>query len=186
MYAGSLTRDSGVAYVLRAAKRAISDHPTLMVVILGKGPAENELRQLAASLGIAPNVTFVGRLEQWRSALGAADIFCQTGGQVQFSEEPLFAMAAGLAIVAPQDSVCNGLRDQETALLFSADDHSQMADRIRRMLNDQALARSLAATAQSYVRSHNSVARMVGEHVRVYQRLSTKSSTIAMPKDRQR
>lgn len=184
VYAGSLTQDSGVAHVLRAAKRAISDHPALMIVILGRGPAEAELRRLAASLGIASNVTFAGRLEQWRTALGAADVFCQTGGQVQVSEEPLFAMATGLAIVAPQDSVCNGLRDQETALLFPADDHSQMGDRIRRLLGDHALARSLAATAQSYVRSHNSVARMVGEHARVYQRLGTKSDTLPMPKGR--
>jgi len=180
-YAGSLSNESGAANLLRAARRVLTAHPTLLVFIIGKGPAEGNLRHLAESLGMTESVTFTGRLEQWRSALEAADIFCVLSGDDTLREEPLQALADGLACVAPAEVACDGFIDEQTALLYSGGDFEQIADLLQRLLDDHAAARKLAAAAQSQTRSHNSISRMVSEHVRIYRKLHGRSDTLAIP-----
>jgi glycosyltransferase involved in cell wall biosynthesis len=181
VYVGTLSNDCTVDLLLRAAKLVLAHHPSLLIFIVGKGPAESTLRHLADSLEMNQNVTFTGKLEHWRLALEAADIFCLPGGQTVFREELVHAMATGLAVVAPANSICDNLLDDQTALLFPPDDHVRMAEQIGRLLEDQGLAHRLATTAQSQVRTGNSISHMVAEHVRIYARLDPRARTIPMP-----
>ncbi|HVP12926.1 MAG TPA: glycosyltransferase family 4 protein [Phycisphaerae bacterium] len=181
VYAGTLSNGSAVESLLRAAKLVLAHDPNLLVFVVGKGPAESNLRHLSDSLELHPNVTFTGRLEHWRLALEAADIFCLPASQGTFHEELIHALATGLAVVAPADCVCDGLIDDQTALLFPGEDHVRMAAQISRLLADHALARRIAAAGQSYARASNSVARMVAEHVRIYRELDPRGRTIPMP-----
>jgi glycosyltransferase involved in cell wall biosynthesis len=181
VYAGTLSNDCAVESLLRATKLVLAHHPSLLVFVVGKGPAESNLRHLADSLELNPNVTFTGRLEHWRLALEAADIFCLPDSQTTFREEVIHALATGLAVVAPVNCICDGLIDDQTALLFPSEDHVRLAEQISRLLEDHALARRIATTGQSYARTTNSVARMVAEHVRIYKQLDPRGRTIPMP-----
>lgn len=180
-YVGALTDDCGVDALLRAVKVLRPQHPNLMVVIIGKGPAETGFRHLSQSLGLGMNVTFTGRLEQWRAAMEAADIFCLPKETSVFREEPIHALAVGLAIVAAADSNYEALVHDETALLFAGGDQASLAEHMRRLLEDYAFARMLAATAQARARSDHSIARMVADHVRIYQQLDPRSASLKMP-----
>jgi glycosyltransferase involved in cell wall biosynthesis len=159
----------------------LSHDPDLLVFVIGKGPAGAGLWQLTESLEMSQNVTFTGRLEHWRVALEAADIMCSLGVHAGFREETIHALGIGLAIVAPAEAVCDGLDDEQTALLFPAEDHVRMAEQIRRLLEDRALARRIAAAGQAYARANCSVARMVAEHVRIYRNLAHAATTITLP-----
>lgn len=178
VYIGPLSGDNGAESLLRAVKLVLTNHPNLLVFVVGRGSAESNLRHLVDSLELSSNVTFTGKLEHWRLALEAADIFCIPGGRDRFHEEPIHALAAGAALVAPGDSSFDGLVDEETALLFPAGDHLRMAERICRLLDDQRLARRVATAGQACVRTENSVARMVSEHVRIYQQLGVRHRSI--------
>ncbi len=184
IYAGALTHNCGAETLLRAAKQIIDDHPNLLVFILGKGPADTALRQLAGSLNLHANVTFTGRLQHWQTALAAADIFCIPSAQAPYREEPVHAFAAGLAVVAPADSLYDGLLDEQTALIFRDRNEAELAQRLRHLLKDHEFARTIAATLQARARSNNSVARMVAEYVRIYRSLQSHSSTIQIPSSR--
>jgi hypothetical protein len=181
VHAGPLHGNCGVESLLRATKLVLAHHPSLLVFVVGKGPAEGNLRRLADSLELNPNVTFTGRLDLWRVALESADIFCLPDSQTSFREEIIHALATGLAVVAPADCTCDGLIDNQTALLFPVGDHVRMAEQIGRLLADHALARRIAASGQAFARTNNSVARMVAEHVRIYRQLDPRGRTIPMP-----
>jgi len=181
VYAGTLSNECAVESLFRAAKLVLAHHPNLLVFVVGKGPAESNLRHLADSLELNPSVTFTGRLEHWRLALEAADIFCLPDSQTAFREEVIHALATGLAVVAPVDCICDGLIDDQTALLFPPQDHVRMAEQISRLIEDHVLARRIATAGQSYARTSNSVARMVAEHVRIYKQLDPRGRTIALP-----
>lgn len=180
VFAGDLSPDCGVDALLRAAKHVLQHHPRLLVFIVGKGPAESRLRHLAHALDIHQAVTFTGRLEHWRHVLEAADIFCMPRAGTTFREEPVHAIAAGMAIAAAENTPYDGLTHEETALLFPDGDETQMAEQILRFLDQPDFTRTVAATAQAYARSHHSVARMVSEHVRIYRQLQSRGSTYAI------
>jgi len=184
VFAGNLSPDAGVDVLLRATKRVLRDHPNLLVFIIGKGPTENALRRQADALDLRAAVTFAGRLEHWRTVMAAADIFCLPAARTPHREEPLHALAAGLAIIAADGSPYDGLVDERTALLFPDGEDEQLADRIRQVLDNHELARALAAAGQAHARSQCSIARMVAEHARVYHRLGARHRTLTLPPTR--
>ena len=184
IYAGPLTEDCGADALLRSVRRVLSRHSTLQVFIIGKGPAEASLRHLAASLGISLNVTFTGRVEHLRSAMAAGDVFCLPRKLPVFREEPILALATGLAIVAVDGALCDGLVHRQTALLFPDRDEIQMTEHIDHLLENPEFARTMAATGQAHARSHYSVSRMVSDHVRIYRDLVVRHNTLSMPAGR--
>ena len=62
VYSGPLSQHSGLHVALRAVRQVVRTHPWLMFFVIGKGPAESELRAAAESLGIAETVVFTGRV----------------------------------------------------------------------------------------------------------------------------
>ncbi|MCD4669278.1 MAG: glycosyltransferase family 4 protein, partial [Actinomycetia bacterium] len=182
--AGELTPDAGVETLLHAVKRVLPHHPTLAVFVIGKGPTEQSLRHLANALGIGLHVTFTGRLEHWRTAMEAADIFCLPGLCNVFREEPLHALATGLAIVASEDSPYEELANEETALLFPPGNIEKLADQLRALLDNPERARIFAATAQAQARSCHSASRMIADHVRIYNQVAVRNSSIPIVADR--
>ena len=180
IYAGALRPDSGVDVLLRAVKHVLRDHPDLLVFISGKGPAETDLRALAASLGLAQNVTFTGRLDRLRTAMRSADLFCLPAALPAFREEPIHALAAGLVLIAAEGCLCDGLVDGQNALLFRDRDEVGLARQINHALDNPQTSRSLAATGQALARSRHSVSRMIVESMRIYQELLRRRKTLPL------
>ncbi len=181
IFAGNLSLDCGLDVLLHAIKLVLPHHPNLSTFVIGKGNAEAHFRQLVEAFDLSMNVTFTGRLEEWRSALQAADMFCMPGGSQLFREEPIQALATGLATIVPEDTLCDGLIDQQTALLFSPGDPASLAAQVRRLLEDRAFARGVAAAGQAYARSRHSISRMVADYVGLYRRLNPRAKTLPMP-----
>lgn len=181
LYAGPLTEAAGVAHLLHAAKAALRHHPRLLVFILGKGPAEYELRRLADSLDLAAAVTFTGRLDDVERPLAAADIFCVPRALSAFREEPLMAIAQGLAVVADENTPCEGLVHNENALLFERDDADALAIHLLTLLDDPARGRRLGQAAQALARARYPVSGMVGGYLDIYRELSSRASTLKLP-----
>ncbi len=178
MFAGALTEDAGVDALLRAAKQTLRNHPNLRLFILGRGPAETSLRHLAGALDISSRVTFTGRIEHMRAAMRGSDVFCVPRALRVFREEPIHALASGMAVVAAEGAYCDGLVHRQTALLFPDGDEHEMADRFDRLLADPETSRAMAATGQAYARSHHSVSRMVADYVRIYRKLAGRQDSL--------
>ncbi|MBX3396011.1 MAG: glycosyltransferase family 4 protein [Phycisphaerae bacterium] len=178
VFAGALTLDCGADVLIRAAARVIQEGDRVLVIISGKGPAELALRHLVISLKMVEHVTFTGRLDHLHAALDAADIFCVPRAIGTFREEPIHAMAAGLAIIAAQGVYCDGLVHQENAILIPNADETELAAAIRRLCHRRDEARRLAANAREAAARLYSVSRMVSEFVRLYRQLTVRHQTI--------
>jgi glycosyltransferase involved in cell wall biosynthesis len=181
VYVGSLSPEAGIEVLLRAVKRVLRQHSNLLMFVIGKGPSESNLRRLADALDLRAAVTFTGRLEHWRTVMASADVFCVPSSRSPHREEPVHALAAGLAVIAAEGSPYDGLTEGRTAVLFPDGDEEQLAAKIGRLLDDREHARAIAIAGQALARSQCSIARMVAEHARVYRRLAIRHRTLPMP-----
>ncbi|WP_374764856.1 glycosyltransferase family 4 protein [Yunchengibacter salinarum] len=132
---------------------AMPDHAHLLVV--GDGPAIPAARQLAEKLGVSPRLTVTG--VQPRSAMPdyvrAFDIAAQPTVLPYASPLKLMEyMAAGLAIVEPdQANIRDVLRHESTALLFPPDHMKSFDLAVLRLAADANLRRSLGMAARAHL-----------------------------------
>ena len=109
-FGGRLAPEKNWETLLQAVAKVYPDHSNLRLVLIGDGPARESLQTLAAELGIAERVTFMGSVpfEEVAAYLKAANAFSfasvtETQGLVTIE-----AMAASLPVVAVDGS---GTRD---------------------------------------------------------------------------
>jgi glycosyltransferase involved in cell wall biosynthesis len=127
----------------------------LHFLLLGDGPARAAMERRAADLGVADRVTFSGIVS--RAELGrhvaAFDIALQPKAVTYASPLKLFDyMAAGKAIVAPDQPNIRELLDPEkSALLFDPQHKTAMLDAILRLARDTGLRRRLGAAARQQI-----------------------------------
>jgi glycosyltransferase involved in cell wall biosynthesis len=115
-------------------------------LVIGDGEDRERLTQLAERLGVARMIEFAGQLE--RSQLIAyynrALLVAVTAPREPFGIVPLEAMAAGAAVVCsdtggPAETVVHGV----TGFHFHAGDASDLASRIKYLLDHPAVAQSM-------------------------------------------
>jgi glycosyltransferase involved in cell wall biosynthesis len=92
------------------------------------------------------------------------------------------AMAAGCPVVATEvGGVADLIDDQQSGLLVPSRDPSRLTAALLRLLQDDALASGLAASAQSRVRDRFGMTRFVAEMDGLYTRLLSESARRASP-----
>ncbi len=142
---GRLAAQKGFGLLLEAATRWRDLQPEPLLVIAGEGPLRAELAGQAASLGVAVN--FAGQRQDVPALLAAADVFVLPSGwegQALILQE---ALRAGAAIVATQVGGNPDLTGEAAALLVPPGDAQRLADAVRAILYDPALAARLRQAA---------------------------------------
>jgi glycosyltransferase involved in cell wall biosynthesis len=145
-----------VACTLRAFAIVQQRFPDAELTLVGGGSLEQKLRSLANSLALH-HVTFTGRVPPHEIAAyyAAHDLYVQSPNVDNMPTSILEAFASGLPVVSTDSGgVPAILTDGTHGLLAPCDDHQALADRILRLLDHPALARSLArnalATCEAY------------------------------------
>jgi len=135
---GRLAAEKNWDTLLRAFAKAAADLPKVRLVLIGDGPARENLQQLASELGIAKRVTFTGALpfEQIPAYLKAADVFTfasvtETQGLVTIE-----AMAAGLPVVAVDGSGTRDIVKHGRQGFLVENDPEALAKGIKKLLAD--------------------------------------------------
>lgn len=156
-----------------------ASHP-VQALIVGGGRREAEVRQLAASLGLAESVHFLGQRHDVPDLLHAMDIFVLPSYSEGVSLALLEAMAAGLPVIA---TAVGGLpevvEDGETGLLIPPKDADALAGALERLLADPALVQRLGANARAQVRENYSLDRLGREINEIYGELVEKKLKIS-------
>ncbi|MBA1276620.1 MULTISPECIES: glycosyltransferase [Pseudomonadaceae] len=140
---GRLHPDKDQATLIRGFAKALSNLPEgSVLVILGKGRLEAELKTLAGALGIAGQVHFLGQVAKARRYFNAFDVFALTSDHEPFGMVLLEAMAAGVPVIA---SDCGGGREVVGGVgtLFPLGDAAVLAEGLVRMSGLGAEQRSL-------------------------------------------
>lgn len=134
---GRLHHDKDQATLLRGFKKALPQLPAnSLLVIMGKGPLEKELKQLAMDLAITDRVVFTGNVPDGKKYFKAFDVFALTSDHEPFGMVLLEAMAAGLPLIC---SDCGGGAEvvQGIGELFPLGDSDALAKSMIRQYDER-------------------------------------------------
>ncbi|MBW7865251.1 MAG: glycosyltransferase family 4 protein [Candidatus Hydrogenedens sp.] len=131
--------------------------PGLRLVIVGDGPEEPRLRQLAGELGLGSRVLFAGHVDEARKYqyLAASDFFALATHHEGFGIVYQEAMWCGLPVVTTNvggqtDFLVHG----ENALLCDPADPATFAAHLRQMAENPALRARLGARNRADIQGH--------------------------------
>ena len=122
--------------------RALTAVPDASLAVAGEGPLRNELAELAASLGIAERVRFLGQIDRTEvpDLLRSADVFVQPSLYEGQSNALLEALCEGLPIVAsdipPQRETLVGPDGTQAGLLLPASDSEAWTAALNELVKD--------------------------------------------------
>ncbi|HSW85764.1 MAG TPA: glycosyltransferase family 4 protein [Candidatus Saccharimonadales bacterium] len=103
---GRLTIQKGLPNLLLAAQKVINQEPKSLFLIVGSGEQYAELIELAATLGIGPNVLFADfqRGKRWRDAFAIGDLFVLPSVSEPFGLTPLESIGYGTPVLISKQS----------------------------------------------------------------------------------
>jgi glycogen synthase len=143
LYLGRLAAMKGVDTFLRAAARAAPSTPGCVFVVAGSGPEYPRLLTLAAHLGIADRVLFLGQVteEERDILLASSSVFVLPSVVEPFGIAALEAMAAGVPAIVSKTS---GVAEMATSV-FAVDfwDVDEFASRIVELLQYPVLRKTM-------------------------------------------
>jgi L-malate glycosyltransferase len=156
---------------LDAALRVLPDHPGWALALAGQGPDEARLRGLAAQLGVAEQVRFVGEIspDEVANFLACLDVFVFPSSAETFGLAAVEAAHAGVPVVANDLPVLREVlayQGEPAAILVDASDTAAFAAAIARVLDDPALGARLRRAGDG-LKTRYSVDAMVDEYVRL-------------------
>ncbi|HUT31342.1 MAG TPA: glycosyltransferase family 4 protein [Sedimentisphaerales bacterium] len=154
--------------LFKAVKRLVLDGYEFLLVVMGDGPAESQVRKMLRSLGLLWIVTLVPMMEPWRAVLAAGDIYVQPQPSRAFDPLLLEAMSVGTAVAACRGGVDDLIIDGQTGVVFDPNDELSIYASLQRLFERPEFARQLARGAQQYVRENHSVSKMVSDILQVY------------------
>lgn len=127
--------------------------------ILGSGPDEEKLKDLARILKLSNEVVFLGHIdpEVIYAYLANADIFVRPSRSEGLGSSFLEAMGAGLPVIGTRvGGIPDFLKDpadvgedKATGLFAKVNDPKDLADKIRTLINDENLAQTIALNGKN-------------------------------------
>jgi len=170
-----LSEWKGQDHFLNVAARVAKTHPQARFVVVGGtfDPSDRlpeELKRMAAELGIADRVRFDGFRSDIPAVLDALDIFVMPSTLPDpFPTAVLEAMAAGKPVVAnAHGGSLEMVVDGVTGFLVPPEQPDAMAAAVRRLLDDPSERLRLGESAQARLLSHFTVDRYVRNWTELY------------------
>lgn len=185
LFVGRFRHYKGLHILLQALQAV----PAAQLVLVGSGPEEARLRQVAQQLGVTQRIHWAGDVadEHLPAYYAAADIFvlpahlrAEAFGIVQ-----LEALAAGLSIVSTELGTGTSYVNQnrETGLIVPPADPGALAQAINYLLANPELRTRFGAAGQRRAREHFSPTRMLDALERVYHEIMPAISFGKQPVD---
>ncbi|AJE86124.1 MULTISPECIES: glycosyltransferase family 4 protein [Streptomyces] len=147
--------------LIRAMPRVLAGHPEAVLLVVGGGPYEKELRRLAERTGVAASVHFTGAVPwaELPAHYGAGDVFampCRTrrgGLDVEgLGIVYLEASATGLPVVAGDSGGApDAVRDGETGWVVRGGSVEETAERVGMLLADPELRERMGRRGREWV-----------------------------------
>lgn len=172
VYSGRLHHVKGADVLIKAWQRCPNRPQETQLVMLGTGPMEKELRELAGE-----NVTFKGAIFDVSPYLQAADIFVLPSQWEGLSNALLEAMACGLPVIA---SDCQGnkelIRQDETGFLFPVGDEAQLSRVLTHLMDHLEDGQRPGQNARRWVEENRPLESTINGLLELYASLTGKAA----------
>jgi glycosyltransferase involved in cell wall biosynthesis len=186
LFVGRLRSVKGPEYGIKAFAIAVSENPSLHLVIAGEGEQRKFLENLTTELGIEEKITFLGARKDLPDVLSAADSILMSSLTEGFPRVANEAMAASKPVVATRvGGIPEAIIDNVTGLLVESKDIGAMSNAIIRLSSDTELQQRLGNTARQHAEVHYSASSYVSRLDEMYSRwanLKSPSSATAANK----
>jgi PEP-CTERM/exosortase A-associated glycosyltransferase len=182
-FIGSFYAYEGLDVLLRAVPKLVARMPDLRVLLVGGGPQDAQLRQMAQDLNIADKVVFTGRVphDQVNKYYDLLDVLVYPRLSMRLTDlvtplKPLEAMAQGRILAASDvGGHLELIADGKTGVLFRADDPDSLADKVGALLAAHDTWPQLRQAGRHYVETERNWKVSVGRYPAIYGRLTRKA-----------
>lgn len=154
-----LVYKNGIDILIKAVAELKAKNYKLKVIIVGSGPEDQNLKKLAKNLGLSNEVIFLGHIEPDKipEYLYQADVFVRPSRSEGLGNSFLEAMAAGLPVIGTAvGGIPDFLEDEVTGLFCKAEDHNDLAEKIKLLLSDSNLSNKLSQNGWQLVEANYS------------------------------
>ena len=173
-YLGRLVEEKGLKTLLRALAAGLPAQGWRCVLV-GGGPLEAELRQLAAELGIADRILFTGFVphEQAAGWYSLFDVFVlpsetRPSWKEQFGRVIIEANACETAVIGTESGeIGNVLRSTGGGLIVPEANHQELGRAILALMSNPAQRRELAVKGAQVVRKQYNQTHLAGRFAAV-------------------
>jgi glycosyltransferase involved in cell wall biosynthesis len=145
----------GIDLLIRCVEASALLRERARVLLVGDGPAVAELKALAASLGVARQITFSGavRHDEVPMRLREIDVVLVPEAVPYASPLKLFEyMAAAKPLVVPrQENLLETVTENHDALCFAPGDRGELLSAVERLVGDPGLRRRLGIAARATI-----------------------------------
>lgn len=171
---GRMSKEKGHAYLIDAAHLLRQSRPEIdfQLVLVGDGPEGTHLEEQVNKLNLRERVRFTGHQPNPLPFYDLADIFVLPSlseGSPNVLLEAMMAKAP--AIVSAVGGVPEMVEDGRSALLVPPADPPALAKALTRLIDDPALAQSLAENAHADARERHSPEAYSSKLIGIYQEL---------------
>jgi PEP-CTERM/exosortase A-associated glycosyltransferase len=175
-FIGSFYAYEGLDVLLRAVPAMLAGLPDLRVLLVGGGPQDAQLRQLAKDLDIADKVVFTGRVphEEVQQYYDLLDVLVYPRLSMRLTDlvtplKPLEAMAQGRVLAASDvGGHLELIEHGKTGVLFKADDPQSLADNVGALLAAQEQWPALRANGRHFVETERNWPISVARYKKIY------------------
>ena len=173
VYMGRLDREKDIGLMIQGFS-ALPAKTGARLTIVGEGPQQEELKQLAATLGVRDRVEFTGRLDDVTPALIASDFYLSTSQSEGMSNSMLEAMSYGLVpIVSHVSGVEDIVEDNRNGLIFAAGDVDGLKAALENAISmDPQTYRCFSHNARDTLAARFSMESVTSRHLELYERLA--------------
>jgi glycosyltransferase involved in cell wall biosynthesis len=174
LFVGRLVYYKGADVLVRAMTGVDAD-----LIMIGRGPLESELREIAVANGVADRITFLGQMDDadLHAYYRAADVFClpSVANSEAFGLVQIEAHAAGTPVISTNlpTSVPYANLDGVTGLTVGVGDVPELAWALKRLLGDHPLRERLGQQARERALTQFTIPRFVDSMLAVYEEART-------------
>ncbi|MBC9783240.1 DUF1957 domain-containing protein [Heliobacterium chlorum] len=172
-YVGRLVPEKGVQWLVEAMPNILSQRPQARLIIAGKGPMMEELKEKALALAVEHRVSFAGFVDDdsRNRLISSAQIAVFPSLYEPFGIVALEAMAANTpVIVSDTGGLGEIIRTGENGIKVPPGDVQKLAEAVIAMLQDREGANKMAEAARQDVDQIYSWDVIAEETIKTYQR----------------
>ncbi len=169
---GRLSSIKGQKYLVMAMKEILAKRGDAQCVIVGSGPEETSLKDLAASLGVSGSIKFIETCSDTHKYLSIMDVFVFPSIKEGLGIALLEALTSGRACVASRiGGIEDIISDGRSGILVDVESPSGIAGAVLRLLDDDDLRRKLGEEGRRMVRDRFTLNIMADNVSKLYREI---------------